>query len=122
MAEAAQAHHNHAYWVTTVLARQKASTAFKARWLAQGRRLTQLGRADIRKGAEAYLAEHPELFEQTAESVRNDPQSSKIVEIDYEVVDVGRLATGGHVRGVDFGLRWRFTPRKQSEPPPHKWL
>jgi hypothetical protein len=80
MAEATQAYHNQAYWVTTVLARYKASSAFKAQWLAQGRRLAELTAGDVRVAADVYLNKHPELFEQAAESIERNRKLRKLAE------------------------------------------
>jgi len=62
------------------LARHKACTAFKAQWLAQGRRLSELTAGGVRVAAEEYLNKHPELFEQAAESVRNNPKLRTLAE------------------------------------------
>jgi hypothetical protein len=78
MVEAVQAYHARAHWGITVLARQKASKLFKERWLASGRKLRELTAADVREGGEAYLAEHPELFQQAIEMIERSPELRKL--------------------------------------------
>jgi hypothetical protein len=73
------------------LARHKACTAFKARWLAQGRKLRELTAADVWEGGEAYLAEHPELFEQAAETIERSPELRKLAERERARRNRGQL-------------------------------
>jgi len=62
------------------LARHKACTAFKARWLAQGRKLAELTAGDVRIAAEEYLNKHPELFQQAAETIKRSRKLRKLAE------------------------------------------
>jgi len=42
-------------------------------WLSQGRKLSAIKPRDLASFASAYLEGNPELIEQAAETVRNDP-------------------------------------------------
>jgi hypothetical protein len=56
------------------LARYYAKREVQWRWRAQGIRIWDYEASDLAKAAKSYLSEHPELIEQAAETVRNDPQ------------------------------------------------
>jgi radical SAM superfamily enzyme YgiQ (UPF0313 family) len=47
---------------------------------AQGLRVSHIPQADIMARARAYLADHPELLYQAAETVRNDPELRTLAE------------------------------------------
>ena len=54
-----------------VIARYEARDAIKAALRAEGHRLSEYAAHDITVLAQAYLSEHPEVFNQAAEIVRN---------------------------------------------------
>jgi hypothetical protein len=47
---------------------------------AQGLRVSHIPQADIMAWARAYLADHPKLLYQAAETVRNDPELRTLAE------------------------------------------
>jgi hypothetical protein len=63
-----------------MLARYFAKRAVKAAWLKQGLRIWDYEASDLTKAAKSYLSEHPELIEQAAETVRNDPRLRTLAE------------------------------------------
>jgi hypothetical protein len=62
------------------LARYMARKAVKAAWLKAGIRIRDYEASDLTKAAKSYLSEHPELIEQAAETVRNDPRLRRLAE------------------------------------------
>jgi hypothetical protein len=62
------------------LARWMARKAVKAEWLKAGLRIWDYEASDLTKAAKAYLSEHPDLVEQAAETVRNDPRLRTLAE------------------------------------------
>jgi hypothetical protein len=62
------------------LARYFAKRAVKAAWLRQGLKPQYLDACDLTTAARSYLSEHPELIEQAAETVRNDPRLRTLAE------------------------------------------
>jgi hypothetical protein len=62
------------------LAHWLAKRAVKAAWLRQGLRIWDYEASDLNKAAKSYLSEHPELIEQAAETVRNDPRLRTLAE------------------------------------------
>jgi len=63
-----------------VLARSFAKREVKRHWHKQGIRWRDFEASDLAKAAKSYLSEHPELIEQAAETVRNDPQLRTLAE------------------------------------------
>jgi hypothetical protein len=63
-----------------VLARYYAKREVQWRWRAQGIRIWDYEASNLAKAAKSYLSEHPELIEQAAETVRNDPRLRTLAE------------------------------------------
>jgi hypothetical protein len=62
------------------LARYFAKRAVKAAWVRQGLKPQYIDASDLTKAAKTYLSGHPELIEQAAETVRNDPRLRTLAE------------------------------------------
>jgi hypothetical protein len=69
-----------AYAIT--LARYRACKAVERELQAQGLKIAHVERRIIVAAANAYLAEHPELIEEAAETVRNHPRLRTLAEQD----------------------------------------
>jgi hypothetical protein len=61
------------------LARYMARKAVKTEWLT-GLRIWDYEASELVKVAKSYLSEHPDLIEQAAETVRNDPRLRTLAE------------------------------------------
>jgi hypothetical protein len=65
---------------TIILARQLAKREVKRHWHRQGIRWRDFEASELAEAAKSYLNKHPELIEQAAETVRNDPQLRTLAE------------------------------------------
>jgi hypothetical protein len=59
--------------VAMTFARFTAKNIVKQDWLDQGNKLSEISNRGLTSFANSYLAGNPELIEQAAETVRNDP-------------------------------------------------
>jgi hypothetical protein len=66
--------------VARALAHHLARRAVERRLRAQGLRVSHIPYADISAQARDYLAAHPELVDQAAETVRNNPKLRTLAE------------------------------------------
>jgi hypothetical protein len=66
--------------VVMCLARFHAKRIVTQDWRDQGRKLSEIEARDLTSFANSYLEAHPELIEQAAETVRNDPKLRTLVE------------------------------------------
>jgi hypothetical protein len=65
-----------------LMARHKACQAVKRQLQAANVKVSYVPVREIVQAANAYLQEHPELFEQAAEIIRNDPSLRKSAELE----------------------------------------
>jgi hypothetical protein len=66
--------------VVMCLALFHAKNIVKQDWRDQGEKLSEIEARDLTSFANAYLAGHPELIEQAAETVRTDPKFRTLLE------------------------------------------
>jgi hypothetical protein len=67
-------------WPTIVIARQIATRRVKADLAAQGIKLREVKALDIKRWAEAYLNQHPELVTEADDVIEACPELKKIAE------------------------------------------
>jgi hypothetical protein len=65
---------------TIIWAHWLAKREVKRLWHSQGLRWQYIEASDLARAAQSYLSEHPELIEQAAETVRNDPRLRTLAE------------------------------------------
>jgi hypothetical protein len=68
--------------VAYALARYRARKAVESELRSQGLRVSYIPHRDIIAQAMEYLSNHPELLDQCAETVRNDPKLRKMAETE----------------------------------------
>lgn len=66
--------------IIKVLAQQAARKAVKRQYQAQGLKVSHIPAKEITEAANDYLRDHPDLFEQAAETVRKVPQLRTLAE------------------------------------------
>jgi hypothetical protein len=65
---------------TMTMARHLATKAVKEQWKRQRKHWVWVEHRELVSASMAYLAEHPELIEEAAETVRNDPRLRTLAE------------------------------------------